>query len=216
MYFKIGFGIELVRNAIQYFVLLKSKPLKGIWNCITSINKNFILFAVTYPCSYRVWMIFFRRKCLKWKLILEILFIILIQMLTCLFNNFIDCDLSTANFVSAFVSGIFFYFYPNIPLFAHTLSCTLQIVWQRLLETKFSEKFPILSEINRIPFAGLTYTFGFAYLNHVRTFFPWQSSSFLKKAVNYGSNGLWVTFVPYFCFSFEIILFLLHSFKQFR
>lgn len=185
MYLNIGVGIEFVRNAIKYSNLFKSRPFAGFWKCISSINENFVLFAVAYPCSYRV---------RDWRhLLLSITFNFICfdsQMLMCLFNNFIDCDSSVANFVSAFTSGIFFYFYPNIPLFAHTLSCAVQITWQRLLEMKSSELHPIISQMNKLPIAGLIYTFGFAYLNHVRTFYPYASPPFLKKAVNYGSDGL--------------------------
>lgn len=112
-----------------------------------------------------------------------------LQILTCVFNNFVGCDLSTSNFAAAFVSGVFFFAYPNVQLFAHAMSCVAQISWQRLLDKKPNEIHPILTQINQLPIAKLVYTFGFAYLSHVRTFFPWDAPSFLKRVITLVTNG---------------------------
>lgn len=111
-----------------------------------------------------------------------------LQLLTCLFNSYTGCESNVGNIVSAFLSAIFFYAYPNIPIFAHALACTIEILWQRYHQSSNAPKFTVLQQLNEMPIAKLFYVLACGYLFHVRTFYPWQTPSILMKVMSLVTN----------------------------
>lgn len=177
----MAIAIELVRNTIQHFKYFKTNPFGGISKIVLSTNLKFIIFAVGYPSSYRVIAI---RFCSNFRCAQNSF----LQLLTCLFNSCTGCESNVGNILSAFLSGIFFYAYPNIPIFAHALACTIEILWQRYHQSSNAPKFTILQQINEMPIAKLFYILGCGYLFHVRTFYPWQTPSILMKVMSLVTN----------------------------
>lgn len=179
LYSNVAIAIELVRNTIQHFKYLKSTPFRSIWKIVSSTNLKFIIFAVGYPSAYRV----IELKPQNSECDGCSMHSFHSQLLTCLFNAYSGGETRIGNISSAFLSAIFFYAYPNVPIFAHALACTAEILWQRFQQSSEAPKYPILQQIDKLPLAKWFYVLACGYLFHVRTFYPWQTPSILMKVM---------------------------------
>lgn len=163
---------------MRKFDQLKRNPFKGIWSIFTSFNFKFMLFAVGYPCAYRVCVEYVIRMCNQMHCIINTFHF---QILNCLFNRISGLESKYANIAAAFLAGGFFYFHPKLPFLTYAIACTIEIVWQRLRKNR---KFVIIRKINELPLARIFYPILTACLFHVRSFYPWQTPTLLHKAMN--------------------------------
>lgn len=110
-----------------------------------------------------------------------------------MFNRLNGFEMKIANTVAAFMAGIFFYAYPELPFLSHAIACCIEIIWQRLQKCKRSETI-FLQKIHQLPLSQIFYTIFAGFLFHMRTFNPWQTPSVVKKVVNLVSGGQLVSF----------------------
>lgn len=175
-YSKIGIGIELIRSTVNNLHILKRNFIEGICAIIRKINLKFILFAIGYPCGYRVCV------CVRVQIALS-LTKFPFQILTCLFNRLYGIESKYANILAGFVAGGFFYFYPQSSFLAYAIACTIEIVWQRMQNSKRPHQF--IRKINELPLARIFYPIIMGYLFHMRSFYPWQTPTLLHKVMSF-------------------------------
>lgn len=128
-----------------------------VFNFIKKIKFNFIGFLVGYAGIYRA--------------------------STCLLTRLFKEDCTRIHLISAFISGISFYAYPQMSLFGHAFVTGVELLWtdynQRSIEKKKSCS--TMSFLHKISFSRILYPIFFGYLCYLRPFYPWATPKIMMS-----------------------------------
>lgn len=182
-YCKIGVAIEFVRSLLKNFGALKMNPMNGIYLILRRVNLKFLLFAIGYPSSYRVRIVFLFKSLTR-----IVLFIFFSKIFNCILNRLYGLETKFVNLIAAFASGIFFLAYPDLPFLSHAIACSIEIIWQRYQKCERSKN-SIFRQIHKLPLSKIFYPIFMGFLFHMRTFYPWQTPTVVMKVMNLVSGG---------------------------
>lgn len=121
-------------------------------------------------------------------------------------------DSKAGHQLASFLSGLSFYFYPNIAVFSHAATTIIEIFWiKNYNQMKFISNWIPLDKIKMIIFPIV-----FGYVLHIRAFTPWLAPSMLKKLMHLTTNYkyVFVFFNTFLKTIFQIFPFLFHRFTE--
>lgn len=119
-------------------------------------------------------------------------------------------DSKTGHQLASFLSGVSFYFYPNIAVLSHAATTIIEIYWIKYYnQMKFISNWIPLDKIKMIIFPVV-----FGYVLHIRAFTPWLAPSMLKKLMHLTTNYKYksISSLLYFldiCFNSNIYFFFI-------
>lgn len=109
--------------------------------------------------------------------------------MNCLLIRWSNANTVRNHCASSFAAGIAFYLYPDPQLLAHATATAVQLTWDNYIQQNSdSERPTVINVMNRLELARLFYPLAFAYLLHVRVFYPWLAPSVLQNLMHLTTN----------------------------
>lgn len=96
---------------------------------------------------------------------------------------------NVAQAVAALASGLAFYLCPSTQLLAHAFATAVELSWSNYMRHSRAATRPLaINWLSRLPIARIFYPLAFAYLVHVRIFYPWLAPAMLRNLMNRTTN----------------------------
>lgn len=102
-------------------------------------------------------------------------------------NRYYGAASDWTNLVSAFLSGVSFYMYPNLTILSHATVTATKLLWAKWSHVILSPT--IIERMDGLPMAKIYYVLAIGYAFHMRAFYPWMCPNLMLRACQHTSGN---------------------------